>query len=116
MRNPLLSGRGAIPLNVMVAVGNRGGGASLRDARNLYEAMEKSRPPLMLTGTEQEQNRQRLEQQTLFLQEYPVEFQGAALVDPRAQLDLHERILGFINARVVAKIGDFRWTDRAPPQ
>ena len=115
MRNPLLTGRGATPLSVLIAVGTRGGGAA-RDARGLYESMEKSRPALQLSGSEQDQIRQRLEQQDLFLQEYPVEFQGAALVDPRARLDLHEKILGFLNARLVAKADLFRWTDRTPPR
>ena len=57
--------------------------------------------------------RERLEKQDLFLQEYDVDFQGAALVDPRARLNLHETILGFLNARLINKLDTYRWTDRS---
>ncbi|MEZ6108367.1 MAG: hypothetical protein R3B96_20295 [Pirellulaceae bacterium] len=112
LRNPLLSGRGAQPLSMLIAVGGRAGGP-LRDARNIYETLERSRPDLDLSGSEEDQMRERLEKQDLFLQEYDVDFQGAALVDPRARLNLHETILGFLNARLINKLDTYRWTDRS---
>lgn len=115
LRNPLLSGRGAVPLSMLIAVGTQGG-APLREARNLYESMERTRAPLQLSGTPEEQAQQRLTQQDLFLQEYDTDLQGAALVDPRARLNLHETILGFLNARLINKLETYRWTDRTPPR
>lgn len=115
LRNPLLSGRGAVPLSMLIAVGTQAGGP-VRDARNIYESLERTRTPLQLSGSPEEQARQRLQQQDLFLQEYDTDLQGAALVDPRARLSLHETILGFLNARLTAKADTYRWTDRTPPQ
>lgn len=102
LRNPLLSGRGAVPLSLLIAAGERGG--AIRDARAIFESLERSRPKTETTGVGQD----------LFLDALPVDFQGTALVDPRANLTVHERIAGFAQFRVGSKSDVYRWTDRTP--
>jgi len=102
LRNPLLSGRGALPLSLLIAAGERGG--AVRDSQAIFESLERSRPKTDTTGVGQD----------LFFDKLPVDFQGTALVDPRSNLAVHERIAGFIEFRVGSKGDLYRWTDRTP--
>jgi hypothetical protein len=54
----------------------------------------------------------------LFYEVYDTELQGTELLNPKLRLGTDQRpwekILGFINLRLVAKQADYAWEDRSP--
>lgn len=112
LRNPLFTGRGAVPFSLVVAAGDDDQSAR-REARTIHSALEKTRPELDLDGkTDEERNRIITEKQDLFLWTFDVEYQGTDLVHAQAPLGLPRNIGNFLYYRLVAKEADYPWQVR----
>ena len=111
MREPVISGRGSIPLSMMIAVG-KGKDKTYRDARSLYNSIEKLRPPVKLKATTaKEKAEERWKKQTLYFQEFDVAFQGTKLIHPKAKLPLADSIAQFIYNRLEKNESQLEWKE-----
>ena len=112
MRHPLISGQNITPLSLLIAYGLQDRD-SKKEAETIHEMLERTRGKLDLEGkSDQERNRLVTEKQDLFLWGFDVEPQGAALVQPNANLRLPLNIGKFVHFRLTAKESNFPWMVR----
>lgn len=93
--------------SLMLITGKRDSKSSA-EAKQIYNRLEKAHPL-------PEDEKERVDKQTLFLIEPDTELAGTKLVDPRARLPVTNVINQFITLRLVNKQSDFPWAERKNP-
>lgn len=109
IRAPIISGRGANPISMMIAVGGEDEG-QFRESKTIFSSIEKTREPVKLEGeTDKERAAERWKKQSLYFVSYPTKSQSTALVSPDARTSLPNDIAKFIQFRVEENEGSFKW-------
>lgn len=94
--------------SIMLIAGKRDSKAT-SEAKQIYNRLEKAHPL-------PEDEKERVERQTLFLIDPDTELSGTKLVDPRARLPVVAHTISqFITLRLVNKQADYPWAERKNP-
>ena len=109
-RAPLISGRGAIPLTMMIAVG-ADDARKMREFTSIHNLIEKTRPEYKVEGnTDEERAADEFKKKSLFYLQYPAEDQGTKLLaSPKVGPILATYISSFIKLKIADRELDFPW-------
>jgi len=113
-RAPLISGKGMLPLTMLIAWGTEDAKES-RDISSIHNLIEKARPEFKVEGeTEEERFADEFKKKTLFFLKYATDEQGTKLLEsPKAGKELIAFINSFIQLKIANSELDFSWHELA---
>jgi pimeloyl-ACP methyl ester carboxylesterase len=97
-----------LPIFSLMLVAGKRDSKSYGEAKQVHNRLEKAHPT-------PEDEKERVERQTLFLIEPDTELAGTKLVDPRTRLPIPAVVSQFITLRLVNKQSEFPWGERKNP-